>query len=52
MKKYRDQAMAFADASVVRIADRLGVHEIFTLNRRDFSVYRLGKGRLFRILPE
>lgn len=51
MRKYRDQPMAFADASLVRVADRLGLHEIFTLDRRDFSVYRPGKGRSFRILP-
>lgn len=51
MKKYRDQPMDLADASLVQAADRLGLHDIFTLDRRDFSVYRPGKGRSFRILP-
>lgn len=51
MKKYRDQPMEFADASLVQMASRLGLNEIFTLDRRDFSVYRLARGRSFRILP-
>jgi hypothetical protein len=51
MKKYRDQPMEFADASLVQVATRLGLNEILTLDRRDFSVYRLARGRSFRILP-
>ncbi|HEX6260735.1 MAG TPA: PIN domain-containing protein [Woeseiaceae bacterium] len=51
MKKYRDQPMEFADASLVQVANRLGLIEIFTLDRRDFSVYRLARGRSFHILP-
>jgi predicted nucleic acid-binding protein len=43
--------MDFADASLVQVADRLGLTEIFTLDRRDFAVYRLSKNRAFRILP-
>lgn len=52
MKKYRDQPMELADASLVMVAERMGLHKIFTLDRRDFSIYRLSKGRSFRILPE
>jgi predicted nucleic acid-binding protein len=51
MKKYRDQPMEFADASLVQVANRHGLDEIFTLDRRDFSVYRLMRGRHFKILP-
>lgn len=51
MRKYEDQRMDFADASLVQVADRLRLREVFTLDRRDFGVYRLGKGRSFRILP-
>lgn len=51
MRKYEDQPMDFADASLVQVANRLGLREVFTLDRRDFGVYRLGKGRSFRILP-
>ncbi len=45
-RKYADQPMDFADASVVLLATRSGVREILTADRRDFEVYRLGGGRL------
>lgn len=51
MRKYRDQPMDFADASLVRIAEREGIAEAFTLDRRDFSIYRLPRARRFRIIP-
>lgn len=51
MKKYRDQPMDFADASLVRAADRHGLTEIFTLDRRGFAVYRLARNRSFTIVP-
>ena len=41
-RKYSDQPMDFADASVVLLATRTGVKEILTADQRDFSVYRLG----------
>lgn len=44
-RKYADQPMDFADASVVLLAARTGVREILTADRRDFAVYRLA-GRL------
>jgi predicted nucleic acid-binding protein len=42
VRKYSDQPMDFADASVVLLATRTGVREILTADRRDFAVYRLG----------
>jgi hypothetical protein len=51
MKKYRDQPVQFADASLVQVANRLGLDELFTLDRRDFGVYRLTRNRPFKILP-
>jgi predicted nucleic acid-binding protein len=51
MKKYRDLPMDLADAALVRVAEREGIRTIFTIDRRDFSLYRpLGLGR-FRIIP-
>lgn len=41
-RKYADQPMDFADASVVLLATRTGIREILTADRRDFAVYRLG----------
>jgi uncharacterized protein len=52
MKKYRDIRVQLADAALVHLAARDGLDTIFTFDQRDFSVYRLPKGRAFRILPE
>lgn len=41
MRKYADRAMDFADAALLRVAEREGIRKIFTLDRQDFSVYRL-----------
>jgi predicted nucleic acid-binding protein len=51
MEKYYDLPMDLADAALVRVAERENIRRIFTIDRRDFSVYRpLGGGR-FNILP-
>lgn len=51
MKKYRDLPMDLADAALVRVAERERLRRIFTLDRRDFEVYRpLRLGR-FALLP-
>jgi predicted nucleic acid-binding protein len=51
VRKYADQPMDFADASVVLLAMRTGVREILTADRRDFAVYRLaGKARFLDVL--
>ena len=42
VRKYADQPMDFADASVVLLAMRAGISEILTADQRDFSVYKLG----------
>lgn len=39
-RKYADQPMDFADASVVQLASREAIREILTTDRRDFAVYR------------
>jgi uncharacterized protein len=51
MEKYRDQPMDLADAALVHVAEREGLTEIFTLDRRHFSVYRPGRRRRFAIVP-
>ena len=51
MKKYRDIRIQLADAALVHLAARDRVDTVFTLDRRDFSVYRLPRGKSFRILP-
>jgi predicted nucleic acid-binding protein len=47
MRKYADTPMDFADATLVLLADALGVTDILTLDRRGFSTYRTAKGKRF-----
>lgn len=51
MRKYRDLPMDIADASLVRLAEREGLRRVFTTDRRDFNVYRVGRGGRFVIIP-
>lgn len=41
MRKYRNRKMYFADAAILRVAERENIRKIFTVDRRSFSVYRL-----------
>jgi predicted nucleic acid-binding protein len=50
MRKYSDTPMDFADATLVLLADTLGVTEILTLDRRGFATYRTVKGKRFTLV--
>ncbi len=41
LRKYADRPMDLADAALVRVAEREGIRKIFTVDRKDFAVYRL-----------
>ena len=41
MRKYANRPMDLADAAILRVAEREHLRKIFTVDRRDFSVYRL-----------
>jgi hypothetical protein len=50
MRKHRDLPMDLADAALVRVAERERIRKVFTLDRRDFEVYRpLRLGRLILV---
>jgi uncharacterized protein len=51
MQQYRGLPMDLADAALVRLAEREGLNRIFTVDRRDFGVYRLPRRRSFVIIP-
>lgn len=51
MRKYRDLPMDLADAALVRVAEREKTRRIFTLDRRDFEVYRPSRLGRFFIMP-
>ena len=48
---YTDLGLGFVDASVIAIAERLGVRTIATLNRRDFAVVRPAHCAAFDLIP-
>lgn len=51
MHKYRDLPMDLADAALVRVAERERIRHVFTLDQRDFRVYRpQGLGRLALVI--
>jgi uncharacterized protein len=41
MKQYADRPMDLADAALIRVAEREGIRQFFTVDRKDFAVYRL-----------
>jgi predicted nucleic acid-binding protein len=51
MAKYRDQPMDLADAALVCVAERERLRRVFTIDRRDFSVYRPKRIGRFTLLP-
>ena len=44
MLRYRDISMDLADASLVVAAEHLKTRKIFTIDRKDFTVYRIQRG--------
>ena len=50
MKTYRDLNLGFVDASLLAVAHRMGIYDILTTDRRDFSSVRV-KGRKLNLLP-
>jgi uncharacterized protein len=52
MWKYRGLPMDLADAGLVRVAERERCRRIFTIDRRDFRLYRPYRIGSFEILPE
>jgi predicted nucleic acid-binding protein len=50
--KYQDLCFDFADASLMHLAEREGIDCVFTLDRRDFSVFRTSTGKSLSIVPE
>jgi predicted nucleic acid-binding protein len=51
MRKYRDLPMDLADAALVAVAERMKLARIFTVDRRDFELYRPARIGRFTILP-
>ena len=52
MHQYRDRPMDFANATLVRIAERESLSLILTVDHDDFQTYRIQGRRRFRIVPK
>jgi uncharacterized protein len=51
MEKYRSLPMDLADAALVAVAEREMIRSIFTLDGRDFGVYRPARIGRFSVIP-
>lgn len=51
IETYADMGLGLVDASVVTVAERLGLTTIATLNRRDFTVVRPRHANGFELVP-
>jgi predicted nucleic acid-binding protein len=51
MKKYKDLPMDLADGSLVVLAESKNLAKVFTLDHRDFKIYRFAKNKKFKLIP-
>ncbi len=51
VETYADVPMDFADATLVVLAEDLDTNLILTTDRKDFSIYRIGGRRAFKLVP-
>jgi predicted nucleic acid-binding protein len=51
LDRYASAGAQMADAALMYLAEREGVDTVFTLDRRDFSIYRTTDGRALAIVP-
>jgi predicted nucleic acid-binding protein len=51
LARYKGLGIQLADASLVHLANREGIETMFTLDRRDFGVLRLNRGRKLHLIP-
>jgi uncharacterized protein len=51
MDRYRDLPMDLADAALVTVGEWRKVESIFTLDHKDFSVYRPSHVKRFELIP-
>lgn len=51
LKKYRRLKPQLADAALVHLARRERIETVFTVDKRDFRVYRPPPNKTFRIVP-
>ena len=51
MRKYRDLPMDLADAALVAVAERERIRTVFTVDQRDFNIYKPLRLGAFTLIP-
>jgi len=51
-RQYHDLRPQAADLTLLHLAEQTGAKLVFTLDRRDFAVYRDSQGQSLRLLPD
>lgn len=51
LQTYASLRPQLADAALLHVAEREELRTIFTLDRRDFTVYRLSRNRPLHLIP-
>lgn len=51
LKRYEKAGAQLADACLVHLAERDEIETVFTLDHRDFSIYRVGRNRRLKLIP-
>jgi predicted nucleic acid-binding protein len=51
LAKYKGLGIQLADASLAHLANREGIEILFSLDRRDFGLLRLLRGKTLRLIP-
>ena len=51
LQTYRDRRMDLADAALVCVAEREKIRTLFTIDQRDFGIYRPKHTHRFHLLP-
>ena len=51
MQKYRDLPMDLADATLVALGEAMNLNQVFTLDHRDFHLYRPRHRKRFKLMP-
>ncbi len=51
MRRFADAPMDYADATLVALADRLGISRILTFDRRGFTAYQGARGAALSVIP-
>ena len=51
LEQYADSRIDFVDTIVMAIAERLSIQKVFTVDRRDFRIYRPRHCKFLELLP-